>query len=328
MDHVRFRAPVFPNCRLILMARCTRVRKGRRAEFEFQGYVGDRMTFDGHMIGMPISRDQPDGRRRIDSAERRAPASGRRLSGLAATNFFCERSRMRTQRDRRRLLRRRAAAAQEGIPRAEERPARVPPQDLKPYFLTFEDLEGPIKWQRFFGNSHPVEIDVGSGRGLFLVNAGLANSETNYVGIEIEFREGRRAARRIKKREMPNVRVVGGDVRLFFERYVEPGSVSAVHVYFPDPWWKRRHRRRRVFTDEFVEQVRVVLKPGGLVHVWTDVGEYFAVMAALLDHHGSFERLATPAEHLPQHDMDYRTSYERYGRKAGATISRGLWRRG
>ena len=59
MDHVRFRAPVFPNCRLVLMARCTRVRPGRRAEFDFQGFVGERMTFDGHMIGMPISRNQP-----------------------------------------------------------------------------------------------------------------------------------------------------------------------------------------------------------------------------------------------------------------------------
>lgn len=57
MNDVRFRSPVFPNCRLILMARCTRVRKGRRAEFDFQGFVGQRMAFDGHMIGMPISRD-------------------------------------------------------------------------------------------------------------------------------------------------------------------------------------------------------------------------------------------------------------------------------
>jgi 3-hydroxyacyl-[acyl-carrier-protein] dehydratase len=58
MEHVRFRAPVFPNCRLVLMARCTRIRKGRRAEFEFQGFVGKRMVFAGEMIGMAISRDQ------------------------------------------------------------------------------------------------------------------------------------------------------------------------------------------------------------------------------------------------------------------------------
>ena len=59
MEHVRFRRPVFPNCRLILMARCVRLRKARRAEFEFQGFVGEKLTFEGKMIGMPINREHP-----------------------------------------------------------------------------------------------------------------------------------------------------------------------------------------------------------------------------------------------------------------------------
>lgn len=230
---------------------------------------------------------------------------------------------MRTQRDKRRLMQRRTAAALDPArPRAD-----APPQDLKPYFLTLEDLDGPLDWRAFFANDNPVEIDVGSGRGLFLVNAGCAHPENNYLGVELDFREGRRAARRIKKRKMPNVRVLGGDVRILFEQHVQPHSVSALHVYFPDPWWKRKHRRRRVFTDEFVEQASVILKAHGLIHVWTDVEEYFGIMSALLDHHAAFERLATPPERQPHHDMDYQTSYERTGRKAGATIHRGLWRR-
>ena len=232
---------------------------------------------------------------------------------------------MRTQRDRRRLIQRRAASALE--PRARASAAKQPPQDLKPYFLALDELDGPVDWPTVFANANPVEIDVGSGRGLFLVNAGLACPDINYLGIELDFREGRRAARRIKKRQMSNVRVLGGDVRILFDRCIQPHSVSALHVYFPDPWWKRRHRRRRVFTDEFVEQASVVLKSDGLMHVWTDVEEYFGIMAALLDHHAAFERLPTPPERQPQHDMDYRTSYERTGRKAGATIHRGLWRR-
>lgn len=87
---------------------------------------------------------------------------------------------------------------------------KTPPVDLKPYFLTLHDLDGVVDWPCYFGNDRPVEIDVGSGRGLFLVNAGLAHPEINYVGIELDYREGRRAARRLKKREMPNVRVWGG----------------------------------------------------------------------------------------------------------------------
>ena len=204
---------------------------------------------------------------------------------------------------------------------------REPPVDLRPYFLTLGDLDGPIDWTAFFGNEHAVEIDVGSGRGLFLVTAGAAHPEINYLGIELDYKEGRRAARRLKKRETPNVRVLGGDVRVAFERFVRPGSVSAVHVYFPDPWWKRKHKRRRVFNDEFVGQLALVLKPGGLVHSWTDVEEYFQVIEALMDHHQAFVKLPHPDERTAEHDLDYQTSFERKKRQLGSSIWRGCWRK-
>ncbi len=204
---------------------------------------------------------------------------------------------------------------------------RVPPVDLKPYFLTLADFEGPIDWKTFFGNDHPVEIDVGSGRGLFLVTAGTENPEINFLGIELDYKEGRRAARRLKKREMPNVRVLGGDVQTAFDRLVPPGSVSAVHVYFPDPWWKRKHKRRRVFNDDFVHRLTVVLKPGGEVHSWTDVADYFEVISSLMDHHAAFEKLPPPPERPPQHDLDYQTSFERRKRQIGSVIHRGRWRK-
>lgn len=198
---------------------------------------------------------------------------------------------------------------------------------LAPWFLTLDDLKGPIDWREFFGNDNPVEIDVGSGRGLFLVTASEANPHVNYLGIEIDYREGRRGARRLKKRRQPNARVLGGDVRRAFEKFIPPQSVSAVHVYFPDPWWKRRHKKRRVFTDEFVAQMAGVLRLGGEVHSWTDVEEYFAVIASLMDHDDRFESLPPPEERSTEHDMDYRTSFERKKRQAGATIHRGRWRR-
>jgi len=209
---------------------------------------------------------------------------------------------------------------------------RKPPVDLFPYFLTLDDLDeildsdGFIDWNKFFGNDHPVEIDVGCGRGMFLVNSGLAHREINYLGIELEYKEGRHGAARLKKREMQNARVLGGDVRIAFDRYIRPGSVSAVHVYFPDPWWKRKHLRRRVFTDELVEQMVRILKPGGLVHSWTDVEDYFEVISALMNHHEKFESIPTPPISEAKHDLDYQTSFDRKKRQAGCIIYRGLWR--
>ncbi len=210
-------------------------------------------------------------------------------------------------------------------------PKPPPPVDLKPYFLTLEDVDreygGALRWREFFGNDNRVEIDVGSGRGLFLVTAGLAHPETNYLGIELDYREGRRAARRLQKREMANVRVLGANVHEVFENYIQPHSVDAIHVYFPDPWWKRKHRRRRVFTDHFADLCATLLKPAALLHSWTDVEEYFGVISSLMDHHQDFEKQPKPKERPAEHDLDYRTSFERKKRQAGFPIYRGCWQR-
>jgi tRNA (guanine-N7-)-methyltransferase len=204
---------------------------------------------------------------------------------------------------------------------------REPPVDLKPYFLTLTDLAEPLDWKAFFGNDQPVELDVGCGRGLFLFNASSAHPETNYLGLELDYKEGRRAARRLSKRSQPNARVLGGDARVALTKLIPGRSVRAVHVYFPDPWWKRKHKRRRLFTDEFVDLAAGVLQSGGLLHSWTDVEDYFEVIRSLMDHHAAFETLPPPPEQEPTHDLDYQTSFERRRRQDGATIYRGLWRK-
>jgi tRNA (guanine-N7-)-methyltransferase len=207
---------------------------------------------------------------------------------------------------------------------------RIPLNDLGPWFQTLDDLSAEgrkLNWVDFFGNSQPVEIDVGCGRGLFVFTSSLARPETNFLGIELEFKEARRGAKRLQKREAPNARIIGGDVFQAFTDFIAPQSVDAIHVYFPDPWWKRRHRRRRVFNDRFVDLSAGLLKPGGFLHSWTDVEEYFGVISALMDNHAEFETLPPPEERAPDHDMDYHTSFDRKKRKLGLPIWRGRWRR-
>ncbi|MCA9116329.1 MAG: tRNA (guanosine(46)-N7)-methyltransferase TrmB [Planctomycetaceae bacterium] len=200
-----------------------------------------------------------------------------------------------------------------------------PSVDLRPWFLTLNDIEGPIDWSTFFGNDNPVEIDVGCGRGLFVVSSSVSRPDINVLGIELDYREGRRGARRLKKLEAKNARILGGDVQQTFDRLIVPQSVAAIHVYFPDPWWKKKHRRRRVFTDVLVNQMARLLVPRGFVHSWTDVEEYFGVISALMNHDDRFENLPPPDEHQPEHDMDYQTSFERKKRKLGCPIYRGRW---
>lgn len=201
------------------------------------------------------------------------------------------------------------------------------PPDLSPHFLTVEELTDPIDWLRFFGQPGPVELDIGCGRGVFIATAAVANPDVNYLGLEIDFKEGRRAARKLHKRDLPNARIIGGDCRRVLGEFIAEGSVAAAHVYFPDPWWKKRHHKRRLFTDEFANLLARIVRVGGHVHSWTDVPDYFEVISRLMDHHPQFEKLPPPDERTPDHDMDYQTSFERKKRKAGLPIYRGLWQR-
>lgn len=199
-------------------------------------------------------------------------------------------------------------------------------QDLAPYFFTLRDIPpAPFNFAGLFGNDHPVEVEVGTGRGLFLVNAGTTCPGTNFLGIEYDFKEARRAARRLQKRELANVRILGADANIVLPRYLPDACARALHVYFPDPWWKRRHKRRRVFNPEFLNQAARILSPGGLLHAWTDVEEYFGVMTALVAENPAFAALPPPAERPAVHDMDYHTSFERKKRKLGLAIFRARW---
>lgn len=203
----------------------------------------------------------------------------------------------------------------------------APIKPLKPYFQVVDDLGDSVDWKEFFGNDNPVELDIGCGRGLYIFNAAVANPQINYLGLEIDYREGRRTATRFMKREMANARVIGGDCNLLLSKMIARNSVSAAHVYFPDPWWKKRHHKRRLFTPEFCDLLADVVMPEGFVHSWTDVIEYFDIIEELMDGHASFVTKEAAAEREAEHDMDYQTSFERKKRKLGLPIYRGLWQR-
>jgi tRNA (guanine-N7-)-methyltransferase len=202
-----------------------------------------------------------------------------------------------------------------------------PLRDLFPYFQTVADLPDELDWGTFFPQPQPVELDIGCGRGMFLVNSALTRPDTNFCGVEIDYKEGRRGARRLFKRHQPNGRIVGGDALEFLRKHVRLQSVAVAHVYFPDPWWKRKHRKRRLFTEEFVGLLARVVRFGGEVHSWTDVEEYFGVISGLMNHAAEFTPLPPPEGHTAAHDLDYQTSFHRRRTQAGAPTFRGRWLR-
>ena len=182
-----------------------------------------------------------------------------------------------------------------------------------------------VDWGALFGDAHPVELEVGSGKGLFLANAARANLGRNFLGVEISRKYARRfaAERPLAKQGIANARVWAGDIRDVLARRVPDRSLRAVHVYFPDPWWKQRHKKRRVFTETLLAEIGRAMQPGGELHVASDVEEYFAVIQELIAASPWFHARPMPEAKDPEHDLDYLTNFERKYRLEGRLRSIG-----
>jgi tRNA (guanine-N7-)-methyltransferase len=198
---------------------------------------------------------------------------------------------------------------------------------LIPYLFDLPEPPSPINWQTLFRNDCPVEMEIGFGKGLFLLTAAQAQPATNFVGVEIARKHQLFTATRLAKRGLCNVRLVKCDAREFLRAYVASGSVQAIHVYFPDPWWKKRHLKRRVFVPEFAADCERALVLGGKLHVATDVEEYFALIADLLSRRDRLRAIPTPQVRDAAHDLDYLTNFERKFRKQGRTVHRATYER-
>jgi tRNA (guanine-N7-)-methyltransferase len=209
------------------------------------------------------------------------------------------------------------------------RAKRLPLDELAPYL--WQDAPSlpavvppPLDWRAVFGNDHPVEIEVGFGKGLFLLNAALRAPEVNFFGIEIMRKYQLFTATRIAVRKLTNVRLACADARHFLQARVLNESVAAIHVYFPDPWWKKRHHKRRVFTADFVESCTQALCSGGCFRLATDVPDYFAVMRELCSVQAGLEELLSPPV---LDEQDYATNFERKARLDGQPVHRALYRK-
>ncbi|MBM3214891.1 tRNA (guanosine(46)-N7)-methyltransferase TrmB [Candidatus Poribacteria bacterium] len=159
-----------------------------------------------------------------------------------------------------------------------------------------DDIASGIDWERLFGRSAPVEVDIGSGKARFLIESAQANPETNYFGIEKSGKPFHIGVERIAKSGVPNVRVIRDDAHRVIGEKVPAESVSAYHILFPDPWPKKRHHKRRIITPAFVAQLARTLRVGGSLHIATDIADYYDELALIVESNSAF-RLASEGEY-------------------------------
>jgi len=134
-----------------------------------------------------------------------------------------------------------------------------------------------------FGSAAPLEIELGAGTGDFIIARAAEFPNRNFLAIESSAVVWRILAVRSGGAALRNLRVVRMDGRTLVNLMIGPESVSAYHVYFPDPWPKERHHKRRLFTPYLVANLERTLAPGGALYVATDVGDYAGEIFAMLD---------------------------------------------
>ena len=148
-----------------------------------------------------------------------------------------------------------------------------------------------LRWERLFGNSNPVELEIGVGKAGFLLRRAQAYPQRNFLGIEWANEFYRFAVDRMQRWKVANVRLLRDDASQFIRTSCPRSSLTALHVYHPDPWPKRRHHKRRLFQKPFVDAAVECLLPGGRWAVQTDHAEYFQVIQALLRGHPQLEEI-------------------------------------
>ena len=142
--------------------------------------------------------------------------------------------------------------------------------------------------QSIFGRRAPVEVDLGCGDGTFLVALAAENPDTDFLGIERLLGRVRAACRKIEHGDLANARVLRFEISYAVEYLLLPGSVTAFHLLFPDPWPKRRHASRRVVSESFLAALHRALRPGGVIRVATDDTQYFRQITRRTSQSGLF----------------------------------------
>jgi tRNA (guanine-N7-)-methyltransferase len=154
-------------------------------------------------------------------------------------------------------------------------------KDFPSVSLKLEDIVGEKFFDGIFGRPGPIHIEIGTGKGGFLLNEARGQPDANFLGIEWARKYYRYAVDRIGRWGLKNVRIIRTDAVHFLTEFVPDNSVDCFHIYFPDPWPKKRHHKRRLFCAENLKHLLRGLKTGGELKIATDHAEYFDVIKKL-----------------------------------------------
>lgn len=165
-----------------------------------------------------------------------------------------------------------------------------------------------------FPKPQPLEVELGSGDASFLAQYAAQHPERNFIGVERLLGRMRKLDRKGQRAGLTNLRGVRIENAYFLEWLLPPGSVVALHVYFPDPWPKKKHARHRLINERFPVLARQALAPGGVIYLRTDDADYFDQMRQVFATAPVFRPVETPAT-LAGRLTDFEVEFQAQGKE-------------
>ncbi len=187
-------------------------------------------------------------------------------------------------------------------------------------------LAWPTDWDRQFGRSAPLHMEIGFGNAQFLIDWAIREPQANLIGIEISLPSIRKAESKIKNQKLTNTQVIHGNARLVLQSSLELETIDHLYINFPDPWHKAAHHHRKLINDQFLHLVATRMKPGGLLDIATDDAGYQEVITAALEQTPYFT--SRTDETFATDDLErIRTKYELKALAVGRTCKYYKWQR-
>ena len=162
----------------------------------------------------------------------------------------------------------------------------------------FQSITEPLRLEELFAQPQPTEMEIGCGDGGFLLEWAMRHPDRNFLGIERLLGRVRKLSKRGQHAGLTNLRLLRIEAQYVIQYLLPKNAFTAIHIYFPDPWPKDKHRRHRLINQSFPARAATILAGGGAVHLRTDDEKYFAQMQETFTGHGGFALKETPAELL------------------------------
>ncbi|GLS83628.1 tRNA (guanosine(46)-N7)-methyltransferase TrmB [Paraferrimonas haliotis] len=177
-----------------------------------------------------------------------------------------------------------------------------------------------IDFEAIFGNSNPVVLEIGFGMGKSLVEMAKAAPEKNFIGIEVHKPGVGACIMEAAELGLTNLRLYHHDAIEVLDNAIKQGSLSCVQLFFPDPWHKKRHHKRRIVQAEFAERIRKILAVGGVLHMATDWENYAEHMTEVMAVAPGYENLAKGSDYVERPQHRPLTKFEQRGHNLGHLV--------